>query len=741
METLNSQPDKETQEMLQSFVEETLDSLDKNEPLVEELSKEDNPESVNAIFRTFHTIKGLSGFFGLTVISGVTHKAETLLDIIRDENKSQSQKTVTIVYEAFDIIRKLVAHVNVNFNDLAYSDEVEFIKAKLENEIANHSQQDELSESGKGIIDLHSKAEFPNQNINIVPEEPMQNVISGELYQRFYSESNDLLNTVEKKILELENAEDKSRLVVDAFGKIHSIKGNAGFLGANIIEKLSAEIEGILGDWRTNPANISSSLITKIFDLIDQLRLEINLLNPKQTYTDITKETTKNEIIAPTISASSTEFENNSTLNKTKILEQNNPEKSQPKIEKKEPKIATVNKDNQPLSIQKKEIRVDTNKLDNLFDLVGELITIEAMVTHCPELQGMDLPVFQKSAAMLNKITRELQEVTMSMRMTPLEGLFNKTKRLVRDLSIKANKKVELKITGEDTEMDKNVIEELSDPLVHLIRNSMDHGIETANERFRKGKSDTGLIKLMAAYEGNEIIIVIEDDGAGLNKSKILKKAESQGLIKNSAEKMSDKEIWHLIFEPGFSTAEKVTDISGRGVGMDVVKRNIEKLRGSVDIESKTDVGTKIILRIPLTLAIMESMLIKVGDTKYAIPILSIRETFQPKVEDITITMDNLEVVKVRNELFPIIRLHEFLNKKSLYTELEEGILIIIETRTGKACIFVDEILGQQQTVIKGMSDYIGKIQGITGCMILGNGEVGLILDVDMILALAKTKI
>ena len=378
--------------------------------------------------------------------------------------------------------------------------------------------------------------------------------------------------------------------------------------------------------------------------------------------------------------------------------------------------------------------KVDTSKLDKLFDLVGELITIETMVINNPDLADLELPNFTKSVNMLSKITRELQEITMSIRMTPLEGLFNKMKRLVRDLSIKFDKKIDLEISGQETEMDKNVIEEISDPLVHILRNAIDHGIEPAEVRKKNNKNEMGKIKLHAGYEGNEIIIVIEDDGAGLNKEKILKKAIDRGLVKMAPEQLTDREIWQIIFEPGFSTADVVTEVSGRGVGMDVVRRNLEKLRARIDIHSTLGGGTKLSLRIPLTLAIMETMVISVGTGKFALPILSMRESFRPKKEDITVTMDGLEMVKVRNELFPVVRLHEIFEQEPVNKELDKGILINIESRGRRVCLLVDDILGQQQTVIKGLSDYIGKIKGVTGCMIMGDGEIGLIIDIDTLI-------
>jgi two-component system, chemotaxis family, sensor kinase CheA len=360
------------------------------------------------------------------------------------------------------------------------------------------------------------------------------------------------------------------------------------------------------------------------------------------------------------------------------------------------------------------------------------------MVTNSADLKGLNLPNFSKSARMLNKITRELQGISMSIRMMPLEGLFNKMKRLVRDVSIKMKKKVNLIVKGQETEMDKNVIDEIADPLVHILRNAIDHGVEIPAIRAEAGKQETGTVKLSARYEGNEILILVEDDGAGIDRDVILAKAEEKGILKVAPETMSDRDVFALIFEPGFSTAAVVTDISGRGVGMDVVKKNIEKLKGRVTIDSVLGRGSRFTLRIPLTLAIMEAMVIRIGDAKFALPLLAVKESFRPDMNNISNTMDGLEVVRVREDVLPIYRLHELFNREPSTRLIEEGILIIIEYREKQVCVFADEIVGQQQAVIKGLSGYIGKVTGITGCMILGDGEIGLIIDIEGIVEMAQ---
>ncbi|MDQ1266641.1 MAG: two-component system, chemotaxis family, sensor kinase CheA [Bacteroidota bacterium] len=760
-----NQADPETQEMLKSFVSEAFDSLDTNEPIVDSLRLDDNFEAINAIFRVFHTLKGLSGFFGMEVIRRVTHEAETLLDILRKKNERQGEEVITVIYQTFDFLRDLLQRVSAEFTDSSAEAESEDMILILKDSIekvksGNQTPKDEFISLGD-FEPVSSREESATEELPIetqtiesdsdVPDIDYSALISGEMLEQFLTSAFELVDLAEKDLLEIEKDPHNVALIGETFGAIHSLKGNSGFMGFSEIEEISIEMETILDSIRNNELDAEQNIITILLSNIETVRKRLEKIAKKSSDSENRIEEYEVEPVAqkqkPIEQPAKITANKETVKGKPAPKPEKEQQKEEPAAEDEEdsttPETAKSVKKKDGLStgipqIQRKDIRVETSKIDKLFSLVGELITIETMVTDSPDLKGHELPNFNKSANMLNKITRELQEISMLIRMMPLEGLFNKMKRLVRDVSIKMKKKVNLTVSGQETEMDKNVIDEISDPLVHILRNAIDHGVETPEVRSAKGKNEVGNVLLAAHYEGNEILITVQDDGAGLDRQKLLKKAEERGLLSIPPEKMTDKEVYALIFEPGFSTADKVTDISGRGVGMDVVKKNIDKLRGRVTVDSVQGKGSTITLRIPLTLAILEAMVIRVGKARYALPILSLKEAFRTTKGRINITMDGLEVVKVRNDILPIIRLHELFHVEPDSRELDKGILIIIELRDHQVCLFADEIVGQQQAVIKSLSEYIGKVKGLTGCMVLGDGGIGLILDVESLIDMAE---
>lgn len=373
-------------------------------------------------------------------------------------------------------------------------------------------------------------------------------------------------------------------------------------------------------------------------------------------------------------------------------------------------------------------ISVNVAKLDRLMDLVGEMVIAEAMVTQNPELANLELDSFHKAARQLKKITNELQDMVMSIRMVEISTTFHKFNRIVRDMSRQLNKGVQLRIVGEETEVDKNIIDRISDPLMHLIRNAIDHGLEHAEERKAQGKAEIGTITLEAKNAGSEVWITVRDDGKGLNKQKILQRARDNGLIIRPESELSDREIYAFIFYAGFSTNEQVTEYSGRGVGMDVVLKNIEALGGAVSVDSIQGKGTDIIIKIPLTLAIIDGLTIRIGDLKYTVPATSIKQSFRITPADVIVDPDNNEMIVVRGQCHPIIRLHELFKVPTKVTKLHEGIIMMVENDGHIICLFADELIDKQQVVVKTLPSYFKKMNGIAGCTILGDGSISLIL-------------
>lgn len=374
-------------------------------------------------------------------------------------------------------------------------------------------------------------------------------------------------------------------------------------------------------------------------------------------------------------------------------------------------------------------ITVDLTKVNQLMDLVGELVVSESMVTRNPEVEALQIDSFDKASRQHRFIIKEIQDAVMSMRMVPLDLTFQKMNRLVRDMTKKTNKQVALKIIGAQTEVDKNVIEHIADPLMHIIRNAIDHGIESPAERQQTNKPLEGNVTLEAKQSGGSVYIIVKDDGKGIDRERVLDKAEYLGLLYKNREDYSDKEVFSMIFAPGFSTKEEVTEFSGRGVGMDVVMRNIEEVGGTVSVDSQMGMGSEFVIKIPLTLAIIEGMLVRVGQVIFSLPITSIQESMRIQASQKIIDNEKREMVMIREECVPIVRLYERYNIPSAEQDVESGVLVMIENDHGKMMLFVDQMIGEQQLVVKRIPKYIQKVEGVSGCALLGDGRISLILD------------
>ncbi len=783
-----NKPDLDQQELLLAFVEEGLELLDEVEPLLIELESKSNEsgevdiESLNTIFRLFHSLKGGAGFLNLNNVGKVTHEAETLLDIFRKGKGKIISDHIDLLNRTCDFIRKLLVNIESKFTDSGFEDEAEEIKRDLSKLIVTITHDALENQSREGITrkesienDLHandtssdediqqsSSDESQNQPESVGNKNSLQLVITPEMIKQFTAESEDLLAAAEEALLNLEKDPANEEFIGQAFRSLHSFKGNAGFLGYSDLEQLSHEAETVLDKIRCGEISSNSQMLSLLLDFLDFLREGVTKINNGKAPTIASISGLISLIQDSVIKIAKNNKKKNATQKATEIQDKRS--KTTEKIKQKDTQSTVPRSDKEPVKSsakkkiggtkstqnatvptisrsQRQSVRVDVEKLDVLLNLVGELVIAEAMVSQNPDIKELDISLdrFEKSSMHLNKITRDLQDVSTSIRMIPLVGTFRRMIRLVRDLAHKTDKKIELIINGEETEVDKTVIEKITDPLVHIIRNSIDHGIGSPEIRKKQNKSKTGHINLDAKYVGGEVWISIKDDGMGLNRQRILKKAIDRGLVDDSNADMSDEDVWKLVFTPGFSTAEQVTDVSGRGVGMDVVRRNIENIRGKVEIRSEPGKGTEVILKIPLTLAIIDGMIIRVGQNLYTIPIVAINETFRLNEKQITTTMDGKEIIHVRGNLLPVIRLHDFFNINTDCQELQDGIIMIVENAEKMFGIFVDEIIGQQQIVIKGLSEYIGAMRGFSGCTILGDGNVSLIIDIAGLSKLTET--
>ncbi len=584
-----------------------------------------------------------------------------------------------------------------------------------------------------------------------------------EIVKEFLAESHDHLEDVESKILQLEESPEDVDVINSIFRPIHSMKGSAGFLGLKDIGKVSHELETLLDEARKMKIKITPEIIEILYEGVDILKnlretiakkvdnknavtdvvdyqpllskisaiLEYNqdTTQPKDAQDYTLKEKHIGEILVETGNISKDQLEM-ALQEQGKRLGEILVEKGMTTPEKVAGALKVQSVAGKPSS---ETVKVDTQKLDNLVNLVGELVIANALIG---EALGNNGNGANKNLSHLSKIVKDIQDQVMCMRMVPLKSTFQKMARLVRDVSAKVGKKVRLEISGEDTELDKTVIDEIGDPLVHIIRNSIDHGIEPQEERIAKGKPADGLVRLNAFHRAGNIVIEIEDDGKGLCKERILKKAVEKGLVEENAT-LSDQQIYNLIFAAGFSTAEKVTDVSGRGVGMDVVKKNVERLRGKVELSTVEGKGTNISIKLPLTMAIIDGMIVQVGPEKYIVPMLSIEESIRPKKEDISTVQQRGELINVRGNLLPMVRLHNLYNVQPKKTNPWEALILVVEGEGQRCGILVDDLLGQQQIVIKSLGEQFRNIRGISGSAILGDGRIGLILDVGGIMSMA----
>jgi two-component system, chemotaxis family, sensor kinase CheA len=686
--------------LLEIFIFETSQLLEQIEEimLTSERANALAPESINEIFRAMHTIKGSAAMMAYDGISHLSHAVEDMFYFIR-ENKSVS-----------------VAYSDICDFVLQASD---FIKGEIA-KIMSGIQPDGKPEALTGLI--HGYLDNLKSGVHAAPPKAEAPKPASAPPEAKAPEDKDL-PVLEEGIFRYtahvtfdENCQMEN---IRAFGLIHNMK--------DLCIDLTHQPEELLEDDST------ADIIAR-----DGFSLCFTSKEDKACFEHVFDQTMflKTFTLGVEGEAAVALFEPVAAAEEiiaAEVLQDIAPDETGTVHDDAQDKKGILLK-----SVKQSQISVNIAKLDSLMDLVGEIVISEAMVTHNPDLSGLQLAGFQKAARQLRKLTDELQDLVMSVRMIPVANTFHKMTRIVRDMGKKLDKDAELAILGEDTEVDKNIIDNLSDPLMHLIRNAMDHGLETREERRALGKPEEGRITLEAVNTGGDVLITIHDDGRGLDREKILTRARVNNLLPKAESDMTDRDVFSLILLPGFSTKEEVTEFSGRGVGMDVVKKNIEKVGGSVSIESVLGRGMTVSIKIPLTLAIIDGMLFAVGGSVFTLPTTSIKEVFRPGEQTLVADTDGHEMIMLRGQCLPVIRLHKAFGVETEVTELSHGIMLEVESNEGTLCLFADRLIGEQQVVVKPLPHFLSRFgvkekAGIGGCTILGDGSISLILDTSEI--------
>jgi len=539
-----------------------------------------------------------------------------------------------------------------------------------------------------------------------------------ELAAMFVSDGLEHLGTIEQTILKLEYAPNDLELVNDLFRPFHTIKGNAGVLGLRSIETFSHKLETLLDLARSGAHRIASAEIEVVLAAVDVLTTMVKDLPSRAAGQPVADQSAQCERILSAVDALIADETKSPTPTPIVVaLQEPDP-----------PAAAWLDED--------ATIRVSTRKLDALVDMVGELVIAQAILAENPALQRGNDDRLSRQLGQIRRITGDIQRDAMSMRMVPIRRTFQKLSRLVRDLGKKFDKPTNVVIVGEDTELDRKLVEQLTDPLMHMVRNTIDHGVEPQSVRAAAGKAEIAEIQLRAFHRGGGVVVEIADDGAGLDTQRIFERAVAQGLITDGTQ-MSAAEIHQLIFRPGFSTADQVTELSGRGVGMDVVRRNIQMLRGRIDIQTERGRGTTFSLRLPLTLAIVDGLVLSVGGDRFVIPTPAVQESLRPQPQQVHTTGGRPSMVQVRDRLIPLLHLGHAFGIQAAREEVSDGTVVIAEDNGRPVALVVDELLGKREVVIRSLGEMFRGVKGIAGGAILGDGRIGLILDTGGLLALA----
>jgi len=683
---------------------------------------------------------------------------------------AQSAGFTEAVQLASDLKTSLAEAKNPNQNRVALESRLQTSITRLQAAItqAGTGASERVQNTAEAAVETRTSAPPSLLSSSALSQDP-------ELVSDFLMESGEHLSTIERQLLTIEQDPTNTDALNSIFRAFHTIKGLAGFLEFAAVQESAHEVETLLDKARNHELTITPPVVDVILEGADHLKAWMQYIasvlggTPQEQPEDghplherIRRYTTGAE--APPVAEAATSdlatlseavappAASAAPLNPALVTQESasakigaaadesalaaNVTEAPAGTKKASPTAAAAPEQGERAgggnAAETRSVKVDTAKLDYLVDMVGEMVIAQSLIRHDPDMAKLKSPRLLRNVSQATRITGEVQKTAMAMRMLPVGQVFQRMNRLVRDLTRKSGKQAELEISGEETELDRTIVEELADPLMHMVRNSLDHGIEGPEERLAAGKPVKAKVVLRAYHQGGNILIEVGDDGRGLNREKMLKKAKEKKLIEHG-DHMSDNDVFALIFEPGFSTADQITDISGRGVGMDVVKRQIQKLRGRIDIQSVRGQGTTFFLKLPLTLAIIDGLVIGVGEERYILPIYAVHESFRPSEEMVSTLPNGSEVALIRGTLLPVVRLNRQFGIEARSENLSEGLFVICEGQGKRFCIVVDELIGKQEVVIKSLGKIFKNVPGIAGGAILGDGRVGLILDVEAI--------
>ena len=696
-----------------SEANEIVEGLENDLVLLED-NKSDE-DLLNKIFRSAHTLKSSAGTVGFTTMSELNHVAENLLEKVRSGKLDVTPTMITVLLEFLDTVKIMLQNIIDGKGEADGVNNIESLKAKIKaiadgNEI-DASVQAPTTSSAAPTVKKETQTSTQAQAI----EEPEKNEESS-------SGSNVFHISMSFKATIFDNGIDPLMFLNDLrdIGTISNLK-----IDVSNVPPISA-LEDPYTCYTQFSLDISTNSTLEQVQNIFLFVIDDNDINISDAKVSVQKE---DKIETQTETQVAEETKEEKTIEETKSQEEI---KEEIKTEQAKPQTsAAKSQASSSVKVQAPStVRVDTRKLDSLMNLIGELVIAQSRIMQLTQSLDIDNGL-KEAVSSMDRTSRQIQEEVMNIRMMPVGPIFNQFHRYVRDLNLELNKEVKLVLKGETTEIDKNMLEQLSDPLKHIIRNSMDHGIErTKEERIARGKPEFGTITMSAAHQEGHVVIEVSDDGNGLNKERIYNKAIEKGLLSKDG-KYSDAEIYRTIFSPGLSTAEKITDISGRGVGMDVVRANVEKMKGKIEIKSEEGKGSTFIIKLPLTLAIIEGITFALGEQIYIMPLISIIEQMKVKNEQIKPFEGRGEMIKIRDEYLPLIRLHKVFEIDTHIEDIDNGIVVVVEAGYRRCAIFVDELLDQQQVVIKSLDSAFSKHSGISGGTILGDGRIALIIDIQ----------